>query len=152
MTGAPRWAVGVATMGGLGRLPAPGTFGSLPALLAAWMMPLPLLGLGVLLAILGHAAIVALLRAGAPEDPGWIVVDETVGMLIALAALGGAPTLAGVLLAFLLFRFFDIVKPWPVSWAERWPGAGGIMLDDVVAGMLACALVALARSLWPGVI
>lgn len=152
MTGAPRWALAVATMGGLGRLPAPGTFGSLPALLAAWMAPLPLLALGVLLAILGHAAIAAVLRAGAPEDPGWVVVDETVGMLIALAALGGAPTLAGLLLAFVLFRAFDILKPWPVSAAERLPGACGIMLDDVVAGMLACALVALARHLWPGVI
>lgn len=149
---APRWAAGLATMGGLGRLPAPGTFGSLPALPAAFLAPLPLLALGIALAVFGYAAIRALVRSGAEADPGWVVVDETVGMLIALAALGGAPTLPGLLLAFMLFRLFDILKPWPVSWAERWPGAAGIMLDDVVAGMLACALVALARHIWPGVI
>lgn len=148
----PRWAETLASMGGLGRLPAPGTFGSLPALLAAWFSPLTLLALGVVLAILGFAAIRALIRAGCDDDPGWVVVDETVGMLLALAALGGAPTLPGILLAFVLFRFFDILKPWPVGWAEEMPGAGGIMLDDVVAGMLACALVAVARWSFPGVI
>ena len=152
MTGAPRWALGVATMGGLGRLPAPGTFGSLPALPFALLAPAPLLALAVVVAAFGYAATQALLRHGAAEDPGWIVVDETVGMLVTLAALGGAPTLFGVLLGFVLFRFFDILKPWPVSWADRQPGAFGVMLDDVVAGVLACALLALARHAWPGVI
>lgn len=152
MTGAPRWATALATMGGLGHLPAPGTFGTLPALGAAWLGPLPLLVLGFVLAVFGYAAIRAMLRAGTEEDPGWIVVDETVGMLIALAALGGSPTILGLLLAFVLFRAFDILKPWPISWAESWPGAGGVMLDDVVAGMLACALLALARYMLPGVI
>lgn len=151
MTAGPRWAVQVASMGGLGRLPAPGTFGSLPALLAAWLAPLPLLVLCAGLAVLGFAAIRALAQAGAEEDPGWVVVDETVGMLIALAALGGAPTLPGVLLAFVLFRLFDILKPGPVGWAENVHGAAGVMLDDVVAGMLACALLAAGRWQWPGV-
>ena len=153
MTRAPRWADAVATLGGIGRLPfAPGTWGSLPALPLAFLGPLPLLLIGFLGAILGYAAIRALLRAGAEEDPGWVVVDEAVGMTIALAALGGEPTPLGVLIAFLLFRLFDIAKPWPVSRAERWPGAGGVMLDDVVAGMFACAILALLRHLFPGAI
>ncbi|HYF08528.1 MAG TPA: phosphatidylglycerophosphatase A, partial [Acetobacteraceae bacterium] len=148
----PGWAYAIATLGGVGRLPgAPGTWGSLPVLPAAFLGPWVIFPLGIALAILGYAAIRALLRHGAADDPGWVVVDEAVGMLIALAGLGGDPSLLGVVLAFLLFRAFDIAKPWPISRAERWPGAAGVMLDDVVAGMFACAVLVIARNIAPGV-
>jgi phosphatidylglycerophosphatase A len=58
----------------------------------------------------------------------------------------------GVLIAFGLFRIFDILKPWPISWADRQEGAFGVMLDDIVAGALAALALILARPLLPGVI
>jgi phosphatidylglycerophosphatase A len=57
-----------------------------------------------------------------------------------------------VLIAFGLFRIFDIFKPWPISWADQQSGAFGVMLDDIVAGALVAAALILARPLLPGVI
>ena len=73
-------------------------------------------------------------------DPGIIVIDEIVGQWIAL--LWVPRSLWVVCLAFLLFRFLDITKPWPVSWADRSVrGPLGILLDDVIAGMATCIVV-----------
>lgn len=72
----------------------------------------------------------------AGEDPQFIVIDEWAGMLIALTGLAGHQ-FGLALLAFALFRLFDIMKPGPVGQAERLPGAWGVMLDDIVAGLLA---------------
>jgi phosphatidylglycerophosphatase A len=58
----------------------------------------------------------------------------------------------GVLIAFGLFRILDILKPWPISWADQQKGAFGVMLDDIVAGALAALALILARPLLPGVI
>ena len=68
------------------------------------------------------------------KDPGVIVIDEVIGMLIALI---GAPAIPVVwFIAFLLFRFFDIVKPFPVSWPDKHLNGGlGIVLDDILAGL-----------------
>lgn len=148
---APGWAIGVATMGGLGRLPAPGTWGSLPALPCVLLGPVACLVLGALLTVIGYVATQRAIAGDDAADPGWIVVDETAGMLVALAGVATSPTPFGVLIAFVLFRLLDIVKPWPVSWADRQPGAAGVMLDDLVAGGLALALLALSRMAFPGV-
>ena len=78
-----------------------------------------------------------------------MVIDEGAGQLLALAALPPAPTGWGILLAFLLFRLFDVTKPGPVGWADRQHGPFGIMLDDVMAGALAAALLLLLRLAWP---
>ena len=115
---------------------APGTAGTLAAI------PIVVLLLQVNPAI--YAAVtVALLGIGIPlcswvardmavKDPGCIVWDEIVGMLIAAWML---PDLLWLPVAFVLFRIFDIWKPWPVSWCDReLSGGAGIMLDDVVAG------------------
>jgi phosphatidylglycerophosphatase A len=143
--GLPRF---VASMGGLGFLrPAPGTWGSLLVLPVALAGPEASLALGVLLSVLGWWALGRL--AEARQDPGWVVVDEGAGQSLALAALPAATGVAGVLLAFLLFRAFDIIKPGPVGWADRRKGATGVMLDDIIAGMMAAALLVLAR--WLGV-
>ncbi len=147
-----RGAMAVATMGGLGRLPAPGTFGSLPALPFALLGPLPCLLLGVAVAVLGYVAVREVLLGDEARDPGWIVVDEAAGMLMALSGLGVTPTLAGVVVAFLLFRLLDIAKPWPVSLADRQHGAFGVMLDDIVAGIGAAVGLIALRMVFPGVL
>lgn len=147
MTGA--WLV--ATLGGVGRIrPAPGTWGSLVVLPAALLGPLPCLILGMAVAIGGWAAVRAVLAEGGEQDPGWIVVDEAAGMLIALAAVPAGAGWIGVAAAFALFRACDILKPWPVSWADGLPGATGVMLDDVLAGGMAAAALLAGAALWPG--
>jgi phosphatidylglycerophosphatase A len=74
-------------------------------------------------------------------DPGRIVIDEACGQLLALAFLPSAwPAVA---MSFALFRFFDIIKPWPIRRLERIPGGWGIMADDVGAGLAAAVLARL---------
>jgi len=87
-------------------------------------------------------------RLGVHDHPG-IVWDEFVGLWIALWAV---PVSAGwIALAFFAFRVFDITKPWPIRWLDRHARGGfGIMIDDVVAGVLAWALVQLALRLGAG--
>lgn len=129
---------------------APGTAGSLAALipwLALRELPLPAYALALALAFaLGVWAsnrVVARLRIA---DPGVVVWDEFVGQWIALAPLLVQP--AGwpwIVAAFVLFRLFDVWKPWPVSWADRSVDGGlGVMLDDVLAGIYAALALALA--------
>ena len=143
----------VATMGGIGRLkPAPGTWGSLVVLPAALLGPVAALSLALLVTLIGFYAVREVLRDASNQDPGWIVVDEAAGMLLALAGLGADASIWSVLIAFGLFRVFDIFKPWPISWADQQKGAFGVMLDDIVAGALVAAALMLARPLLPGVI
>lgn len=140
----------VATLGGVGRLrPGPGTWGSAVVLPAVLLGPFACLVLAVMVAAAGWWAAREVLRDGA-EDPGWFVADEGAGMLLVLAALPGA-TWLGVALAFALFRALDILKPWPVSWADARPGAVGVMLDDLVAGAMAAGVVLAVRAWWPAV-
>ncbi|MGG5808134.1 phosphatidylglycerophosphatase A family protein [Falsiroseomonas sp. CW058] len=139
----------VATLGGAGLMkPAPGTWGSAVVLPLALAGPVGCLALAALFTAAGAWAAREVLRDRA-EDPGWFVADEAAGMLLALAALPAA-TLPGVLAAFALFRLFDIVKPWPVSWADARGGALGVMLDDLLAGAMAAAVLLGAAWLWPG--
>ena len=121
---------------------APGTVGSLGALpLGAalqWSFgPAVLVYAAMALFFAGWWIAAVHLRDGFDgEDPQWIVVDEVVGQWIAMAALPLHPLT--LILAFALFRLFDIAKPWPVSWADtRVGGALGIMLDDLLAGLYA---------------
>jgi phosphatidylglycerophosphatase A len=137
---------------GTGLLPrAPGTFGTLAA------VPLYLLLSG--LALGAYVALVAgLALAGVPlcrhaadrlgtHDHPSIVFDEVVGYLVTMVA---APQgWQAVVLGFLLFRLFDIWKPWPIRWLDRSVGGGlGIMLDDVAAGALGCAVLQVVATLW----
>lgn len=143
----------VATLGGIGRLKlAPGTWGSLVVLPCALLGPDVALVLAFLVTLIGFYAARAVLRESPDQDPGWIVVDEAAGMLLALAGLSAHASVWGVLIAFVLFRIFDIFKPWPISWADQQKGAFGVMLDDLVAGVLVAAALILARPLLPGVI
>lgn len=140
---------------------APGTVGSLGGLplglAIQWAYGEVVLG-GCALALFFVAWAVARVHFGGDDvkDPQWIVVDEVVGLWIALAAL---PLtfywFLTVPLAFGLFRLFDITKPWPVSWADRSVGGAlGIMLDDLLAGLYAAGVgygvIAAFRAIWTG--
>ena len=142
-------AVLVATGFGAGLSPwAPGTVASVVAIpiwwyglsiLPVWMCAI-VLALGTLAAvwIVGHAC-----RVAGVGDDGAIVIDEWFGMWIALLAC--PRTWPAVAVAFGLFRLFDIAKPWPVSWADREVGGGlGVMLDDVLAGLMAAGVLQLS--------
>jgi phosphatidylglycerophosphatase A len=136
----------LASLCGAGFLrPAPGTWGSAVALipgaaLLAWGGPAAV-GVGALaLAALGWWAVARELDRTAEPDPGWIVIDEAAGMWLTLAGLPGFGWF-GTATAFALFRLFDVAKPGPVGWADRRGGATGVMLDDLVAGALAAAVL-----------
>jgi phosphatidylglycerophosphatase A len=156
----------IATVLGLGdRLPAPGTTaGALPAIVG-WWMAMVVLGseearlvatiAGVItVLIVGTWASAAESRRRGGEDPGPVVIDEVAGQWLsavpALIMIGDQTPLSlglAAIAAFFLFRFFDVVKPWPVSALERLPGGVGIMADDVGAGVLAAAVLALGLVL-----
>ena len=139
-------AIAVASLLGVGRLrPAPGTWGSLVVLPAALLGPWWCLALGIGFAVAGYWAISSLPEAR--TDPGWVVADEAAGQCLALAALADGASFWWVLAGFALFRALDIVKPGPVGWADRMEGGLGVMLDDVLAGLIAAAVLLSARFL-----
>lgn len=131
---------------------APGTWGSLAAFLP-WLLirnlPLPTyIAVMVLLFVAGFFVAGSAEKILDSPDAGCIVIDEILGMFITLSAAPGHP--AAWVLGFILFRIFDIFKPFPVSWFDqRIHGGIGIMMDDVIAGLYAFATLQL---LWRGVI
>ena len=134
---------------------APGTAGSLVGLLIAWLLAshVPILGswLGLLmsglaLGLLGVAISGPVCRALEAEDPGCIVIDEIAGQMWAAAGavlVPGAPVWAWIA-AFVLFRFFDVVKPLGIARLQRLPGGWGVVADDLGGGLAAGLLLALA--------
>ena len=142
----------LATWLGSGYLPgAPGTWGSLAAVpfaaVLAWAGgPWLLLGAALLVVPVGLWATRGYMERTGTHDPGRVVIDEVAGVWLALAAAAPVPEPRWYAAGFLLFRLFDILKPFPVGWADRQlPGAWGVMLDDVLAGAYAAALLLLAR-------
>ncbi|MEM9301179.1 MAG: phosphatidylglycerophosphatase A [Pseudomonadota bacterium] len=143
----------LATFAGVGLAPrAPGTCGSLAALVPAWFLLAlpPLAQLGVIVAgfAIGVWACSRFEARLGDHDNGAIVWDEVIGVWITLFA---APQAAWVLVAgFVLFRIFDILKPPPVSWADDRIGGGlGVMLDDVLAAVLAWICLAVLLRFLP---
>ena len=131
---------------------APGTVGTLAALPVYWVIaPLSLwayTGIVLVAALIGiwicERSSAAL---GVHDHPG-IVWDEFVGLWIALWAVPVEPT--WIVAGFFVFRLFDIAKPWPIGWLDRNARGGlGIMVDDIVAGVMACACIHLALYLVP---
>ena len=137
---------------GTGRMPkAPGTAGSLLGLLIGAILThygrIPL-AIGIIAA--SFAGLWAIPRTGAAtRDPGWIVIDEIAGQMIAMLPLS-LVSVRGLLLSFLLFRLFDIRKPWPISLADARHDSIGIMADDGLAGLFAAAFIVILRLIWPG--
>lgn len=137
-------ALAAASLCGLGFLrPAPGTWASALVLPAALLGPWGCLALGIGFSLLGLLAVSRLPEAR--EDPGWVVVDEAAGQCLALAALPADAGFWWVLAGFALFRAADILKPGPIGWADRMGGSLGVMLDDILAGLLAGAVLLAAR-------
>ena len=138
------WATAVSSVGGLGFVPvAPGTAASAVAVLVyALIGPLQqfavLAPVTLVVFVLGGLSVgVVLRRDGGPKDPSHVVCDELVGQWIALLSLGYAGRWELMLLAFPLFRLFDVWKPPPVSFFDRRPGPWNVMMDDVAAGIYA---------------
>jgi phosphatidylglycerophosphatase A len=155
--GRTRWAWVVATFFGAGLLkPGPGTYGSVAAVLlwygAAHFSGAGMVGLAVGTAIaalaatlIGIPAATIAARESGRKDPGFVVIDEVAGQWIALIAV--RPDWGHAVLGLVLFRLFDIWKPWPIRRLEMLPEGMGIMLDDVAAGVLAL-VVGLVLGRW----
>ena len=142
----------LATLGPVGFLrPAPGSWGSavavvlaaILAMMSPWLLEIATL----LVCLLGVLAAGRYQTVTSRHDAPEIVIDEVAGQWIALLAV--PLDWRWYLLAFLLFRLFDIVKPGPVRMAENLPGGIGVMADDIVAGVLAAACLLLIR--WWGI-
>jgi phosphatidylglycerophosphatase A len=148
-----RIALVIATAFGAGYSPiAPGTAGSAVALLILWLVPFSRTGLVVFfvaVTLVGTWAAHVVEAAMADKDPGVIVIDEVAGMTLSVLVL---PLTVSVLLAgFVLFRLFDVVKPFPANRLQALHGGVGVMIDDLVAGLYALVVLIALRSLvgWP---
>ena len=128
---------------------APGTVGSIATLplvylLHSYLGTWSVVVFAILISLIGIIAAGNFSKAIGIHDPGMIVVDEVAGQTLAL-------TFAGInlylyLIGFILFRIFDIIKPWPVGWADKKVSGGlGIMLDDILAGFIAMIIVLLLK-------
>lgn len=140
-TDADRVALAIATVLGAGYAPvAPGTVGSALTVLFLWLLPFSILGLTgflVLVLVAGTWAADRAERLLGGKDPSAIVIDEVAGMTISLML---APrNLGAYALAFLFFRIFDVLKPFPAYQSQRIGGGVGVMIDDVIAGFYALA-------------
>lgn len=156
-----RLGYALATGLGAGHAPvAPGTFGAaegvvlffiINAIVNQRLMLAPrwalvtLIMVNVALYALGVWASARAIAATGLKDPSVAVIDEVSGQLIAMTPLIVSWSLAGVALAFVLFRTFDIFKPFPIRKLERLPGGFGIMSDDALAGIYAAVLTWLAH-------
>jgi phosphatidylglycerophosphatase A len=154
----------IATLFGIGYLrPAAGTWGSLAALPLAfglmWLGGPWLLVAGIVAVTgLGFVAARAEITLSDP-DPGHVVIDEVAGQWVALlpvafgaagAGVGYGALWPGWVAAFVLFRLFDVWKPGPVGWADRQQGASGVMMDDIIAGVMAAVGVLILAALAHG--
>ena len=148
------WAWALGTFFGAGLLkPGPGTYGSVAGVLlwyaAAHTFHPTFLTLSIgttvaaiVVTLIGIPASTLVARESGREDPGFVVVDEVAGQLIALIAI--RPDWKHAVLSLILFRLFDIFKPWPIRKFEALPEGTGIMLDDVAAGVLALIVALIA--------
>jgi phosphatidylglycerophosphatase A len=132
-----RLAVLVATAGGAGYFPfAPGTVGSaigvVVYLLTRSLAPTVQIGLFAGICVVGVWASTLAARHFGRDDPGYVIIDEVAGQLATLLLLDVG--VLGALVGFLLFRVFDIIKPWPAHRLEALHGGLGVMADDLMAG------------------
>ena len=152
---APLWATLVATFFGTGRLrPGPGSWGSAATVLLWWvaahfiaaaLQVWVAVALAALVVLVGIPAATLVARASNQKDPQFVVIDEVAGQLITLIAV--PVSWKSLVLGFILFRGFDIVKPPPVRQLERLPEGLGIVIDDVAAGLYALAVMQIALRL-----
>lgn len=145
----PLWADLIATLFGVGRLkPGPGTWGSLATVIAwgvvdTWISPANQIWATIFavvaVTLIGIPAATKVCRTTGIKDPQFVVIDEVAGQLIALIAVPfGWKTFVA---AFILFRIFDMWKPFPIRQLERLPEGPGIVLDDLGAGLYALTVM-----------
>jgi phosphatidylglycerophosphatase A len=128
---------------------APGTVGSLVTAVAIWLLPFNLMRMAITLVavtLVGLWAGSRVERGLGRKDPGLIVIDEVAGMLLSMILL--PRTLPVLVTAFLLFRLFDIWKPFPARESQALTGGMGVMVDDLIAGLYTLVLVLGARALF----
>ena len=148
-----RIAVLIATGFGAGRAPlAPGTVASLLTAVFLGFVPFSRAGLVVFLVVVvvvGTWAAHVAERVIGGKDPGAIVIDEVAGMTLSVVAFPLTPEVLAAGLA--LFRLFDVWKPPPARESQRLRGGVGVMIDDLIAGLYALAIIAISRSVlgWP---
>jgi phosphatidylglycerophosphatase A len=148
-----RFAILLATAGYAGYFPfAPGTAGSLVGLVVyaaiRWTDRLWVEGIILLVAFAAGTWAADRAEEQLGKDPSVVVIDEVLGMLVTLAFL--QVTLAGAAVAFLIFRVFDVLKPYPAGRLEHLHGGPGIMLDDVMAGIYGNLTMRLLIVVFPG--
>jgi phosphatidylglycerophosphatase A len=128
---------------------ASGTVGSFVTVVAVWLLPVTPLRIAAALVVVtldGAWAGTRVQRVLGKKDPGVIVIDEVAGMLLSVILL--PPTIPVLVTAFLLFRLFDIWKPFPARESQALTGGVGVMVDDLIAGLYALVLVLGARALF----
>ena len=149
-----RLAVFLATVAYCGYFPiAPGTVGSAAGLvvyLLVWWTRSPIVEVGLIAAVFaaGVWAATEAERFFGGIDPGPVVIDEVLGMLITLAFMPVGP--AAALAGFVLFRIFDVIKPYPANRLERLHGGFGVMADDAMAAVYANLALRAVVHLFPG--
>ena len=143
----------LASVFGAGYAPvASGTVGSFVTVVAIWLLPLTPLRIDavalVVVILVGIWAGSRVERVLGKKDPGVIVIDEVAGMLLSVILL--PRTIPVLITAFLLFRLFDIWKPFPARESQALTGGVGVMVDDLIAGFYTLILVMGALTLFPG--
>jgi phosphatidylglycerophosphatase A len=128
---------------------APGTVASAVTAVALWLARPSSIGLALAVVVVTALGIWASDHAeralARGKDPGAIVVDEVAGMALSVLTVPLTPAILAV--AFVLFRIFDVLKPFPANVSQRLPGGLGVMTDDLIAGLYALVLVLLVRRL-----
>lgn len=142
----------LASVFGAGYAPvASGTVGSFVTVVAIWLLPLTPLRIAVALVVVVLVGVWAgsrVERVLGKKDPGVIVIDEVAGMLLSVILLPRPHTIPVLVTAFLLFRLFDIWKPFPARESQALTGGVGVMVDDLIAGVYALVLVLGAQTLF----
>jgi len=154
-SGQTSWAWTIGTFFGIGMLrPGPGTWASATTVLLWWLLSLAQLShsgmiagaVVIVVTAIGIPAATHVARESGIHDPGFIVIDEVGGQMLPLII---APLRwKYLLLSFILFRCFDILKPPPLRALERLPQGSGIMLDDIGAGIYALSVLGLVLKFW----
>lgn len=140
----------ISTLGPIGYLPAPGTFGTLATVVFIYLSNLFLFpafynALNVLLCILCFYSIKKALPSFIKNDPSEIIADEVIGTVVTFFLI--PLNIFNLIVGFILFRFFDILKPLGIKKAEKLPGAWGVVMDDFAAGILSNLILQIYVSL-----
>ena len=135
----------IATCFKVGYLPfAPGTWGSVFAILLWWVLLKDLNtyifgAIIIIFLLIGIVVSNIIIDQSGDHDPSHIIIDELVGQWLALFLIPDG--FFNIAISFILFRFFDIIKPWPIRLIEKFPKGLGVMSDDLTAGLITLVLI-----------